>query len=44
MQVAIREAEGLGGRPLAELLPADQETGKIRRIKLVTDTDFSLSG
>jgi transposase InsO family protein len=35
--IAIGEAERLAGLPLAEALPVDPDTGKIQRIKLVTD-------
>jgi putative transposase len=44
VRIAIAEAERLGGRPLAELLPADPETGRIRRIKLVTDNGSAFKG
>lgn len=44
VQVAIAEAERLGGAPLASLLPRDPETGEIRRIKLVTDNGGAFKG
>ncbi|MEY9997530.1 putative transposase [Streptomyces sp. V4I8] len=44
VRIAIAEAECLGGAPLAELLPTDPETGKIRRIKLVTDNGGAFKG
>jgi putative transposase len=42
--IAIAEAERLAGRPLAAALPADPDTGKIRRIKLVTDNGAAFKG
>ncbi|WP_370270869.1 integrase core domain-containing protein [Streptomyces sp. V4I8] len=44
VHIAIAEAERIGGAPLAELLPTDPETGKIRRIKLVTDNGGAFKG
>jgi len=45
VQLAIAEAEALaGGVPLAMQLPIDPETGKIRRIKLVTDNGGAFKG
>lgn len=44
MQIAIGEAERLAGRPLAEALPVDPDTGKIQRIKLVTDNGAAFKG
>ncbi|MDQ1005710.1 putative transposase [Streptomyces sp. V4I23] len=44
VKLAIAEAERLGGRPLAELLPAGPDTGKNRRIKLVTDNGGAFKG
>ncbi|WP_189062269.1 integrase core domain-containing protein, partial [Longimycelium tulufanense] len=41
--VAIAEAERLAGRPLAEQL-TDPETGKVKRIKLVTDNGGAFKG
>jgi len=41
--IAIGEAERLAGQPLAEAL-ADPDTGKIQRIKLVTDNDAAFKG
>ncbi|MFF3460665.1 hypothetical protein ACFYXH_41655 [Streptomyces sp. NPDC002730] len=44
MKLAIKEAESLGGRPLAQLPPQNPDTGQIRRIKLVTDNGGALKG
>jgi putative transposase len=44
LQVAIVEAERLGGKPLRELLPIDPDTGKAVRIKVVTDNGGAYKG
>jgi putative transposase len=44
VELAIAEAEWLGGRPLAELLPAHAETGSPARIRLVTDNGGAFKG
>jgi putative transposase len=44
VELAIAEAERLGGRPLAELLPAHAETGNPARIRLVTDNGGAFKG
>lgn len=44
VQIAIAEAERLGGAPLARLLPVHAETGDPVRIKLVTDNGGAFKG
>ena len=44
VMIAIAEAEHLAGRPLREALPTDPDTGKIQRIKLVTDNGAAFKG
>jgi len=44
VQIAIAEAERLGGAPLVRLLPARPDTGDPVRIKLVTDNGGAFKG
>lgn len=44
VQVAIAEAERLGGAPLRQLLPLHPDTGQPVRIKLVTDNGGAFKG
>jgi hypothetical protein len=44
VKIAIAEAERLGGKPLAQLLPVHPETGDPVRIKLVTDNGGAFKG
>ena len=44
MELAIAEAERLGGAPLAHLLPVHADTGDPVRIKLVTDNGPAFKG
>lgn len=44
VELAIAEAERLGGKPLAQLLPARADTGGPVRIKLVTDNGGAFKG
>lgn len=44
VRLAIAEAEQLAGRSLVEQLPKDPDTGKPKRIKLVTDNGGAFKG
>ncbi|MEQ7129215.1 DDE-type integrase/transposase/recombinase [Actinopolymorpha sp. B11F2] len=44
VEIAIAEAERLGGKPLVQLLPVNPETGRPVRIKLVTDNGAAFKG